>query len=196
MGAEGSMHWPADDDFSRRLATRLVQLRLERGWSLDAHAEQVRLSRATLSRIERRQLSPSIAMLADLCAAYGCSLARLITDAAAAAPSLIPRSNQLDSIDRATGLRRRVLSPSAPDLHGTLVEIRLPPGGVAPLDLAETEGFEHHLWLLQGGLTLDFQSQRLQMGPGDCLRYSRSTGTGLHTAGKRGARYVLATLRP
>ncbi len=196
MGAEGSIHWPADDGLNRRLAARLVQLRTERGWSLDALAKRVGLSRATLSRIERLELSPTAAMLARLCGIYGWPLSRLVTDAEGAPPTLIARSDQPDSIDRSTGLRRRAVSPPAPDLHGMLVEIRLPADSVAALELASGGGLEHHLWLLDGTLTLDLNGQLFRLRSGDCLRFPQSTGTGLQTAGKRGARYVLATMRP
>ena len=53
----------ADHDIERRIAQRLARLRAERGWSLDALAERTGISRATLSRLERSELSPTAAML-------------------------------------------------------------------------------------------------------------------------------------
>src|SRR5262245_13373605 len=46
-------------DIERRIAHRLARLRAERGWSLEALAERTGISRATLSRVERSELSPT-----------------------------------------------------------------------------------------------------------------------------------------
>ena len=48
-------------DLDQRLAQRLAQLRLGAGRSLDELAAQTGLSRATLSRFERGESSPSAA---------------------------------------------------------------------------------------------------------------------------------------
>jgi len=58
---------PPTAELDRRIARRLAQLRNEHGWSLDVLAERTGISRATLSRIERSELSPTAAMLAGLC---------------------------------------------------------------------------------------------------------------------------------
>src|SRR4029453_12673933 len=59
----------------RRTAARLARLRPERGWSLEALAERSGISRATLSRLERGELSPPASMLGRLCSTYGWTLA-------------------------------------------------------------------------------------------------------------------------
>jgi len=53
----------AGPQIERRISDRLAQLRAQRGWSLDALAERTGISRATLSRVERSELSPTAAML-------------------------------------------------------------------------------------------------------------------------------------
>ncbi|PLR29041.1 transcriptional regulator, partial [Chimaeribacter californicus] len=60
-----------DDNQDRLLAQRLVQLRTARQWSLDQLAQQTGISRATLSRIERAETSPTAALLGKLAQVFG-----------------------------------------------------------------------------------------------------------------------------
>ena len=61
-----------------RLARRLRDLRAERGWSLDDLAARSNVSRATLSRLENGEVSPTTAVLSRLCSAHGMTLSRLV----------------------------------------------------------------------------------------------------------------------
>ena len=81
----------ADSEIERRIAVRLGQLRTERGWSLEDVAERTGISRATLSRLERSELSPTAAMLGALCTVYGWTLSRLMADAETPPPNLHSR---------------------------------------------------------------------------------------------------------
>src|SRR3712207_9174432 len=82
------------DELERRLADRLGRLRAERGFSLDELAGRTGISRATLSRLERAETSPTAAMLGRLYAAYGWTLSRLVATAEGEAPALVRRSDQ------------------------------------------------------------------------------------------------------
>jgi len=117
---------PAAAEIERRIADRLGRLRTERGWSLEALAERSGISRATLSRLERGELSPTASMLGRLCTTFGWTLSRLMAEAETRAPNLVPATQQAVWTDPETGYRRRLVSPPAPGLRGELVEIRLP----------------------------------------------------------------------
>src|SRR6266567_6009861 len=56
------------------IAQRLKSLRAERGWSLDELVRRSNVSRATLSRLENAEVSPTTSMLGKLCAAYGLTI--------------------------------------------------------------------------------------------------------------------------
>src|SRR6478752_821541 len=101
----------AETDIERRIATRLAQLRTERDWSLEDVAERSDISRATLSRIERSELSPTAAMLGALCTLYGWTLSRLMADAESPAPNYVPAAEQPRWTDPESGYRRRAVSP-------------------------------------------------------------------------------------
>src|SRR5689334_388866 len=115
-------------DLERRIAHRLAALRADHGWSLDALAERTGISRATLSRLERSELSPTAAMLGTLCSVYGWTLSRLMADAETQPPSLVPSRQQPIWTDPESHYRRRIVSPPAPNLRGELVEVQMPAG--------------------------------------------------------------------
>jgi transcriptional regulator with XRE-family HTH domain len=186
----------AAEPVEARIAHRLAQLRAGQGWSLDALAERTGISRATLSRIERGELSPTAGMLGRLCTAYGWTLSRLMADAETRPPTLVPAASQARWTDPGSGYRRRAVSPPGPDLRGELVEVHMPAGASVAFDTSPSLGLEHHLWLMEGTLTLDAEGTSHTLRVGDCLRYVLSGGTRFQNPGTRDARYVVAIIRP
>jgi transcriptional regulator with XRE-family HTH domain len=194
MPAESSVE--AGHEIERRIARRLARLRTERGWSLDALAERTGISRATLSRLERSELSPTAAMLGKLCTVYGWTLSRLMAEAEMRPPNLVPSAEQPEWKDPESGYRRRAVSPPAPGLRGELVEVRLPAGASVSFDASPIAGLEHHLWMLDGSLTLEVDGSRFRLRAGDTLRYVLTGPTRFQGTGRREARYVVAMVRP
>jgi transcriptional regulator with XRE-family HTH domain len=185
-----------DQDVERRIAQRLAQLRAERGWSLEALAERTGISRPTLSRLERSELSPTASMLGKLCTAYGWTLSRLMAEAETRPPNLVPAAEQSVWKDPESGYRRRVLSPPAPGLRGELVEVHMPAGASVSFDTSPVAGLEHHLWMLVGSLSLEVEGSLYRLRAGDCLRYVLAGPTRFQNTGKREARYVVAMVQP
>src|SRR5689334_8041109 len=66
------------DDFGLKLADRLRRERDIRGWSLADLAERSGVARATISKIERAEASPTAAILVRLSAAFGLTMAGLM----------------------------------------------------------------------------------------------------------------------
>lgn len=180
----------------RRIAERLAALRGERGWSLDVLAGRTDISRATLSRIERAELSPTAAMLNTLCAVYGWTLSRLMTEAETAPVRVVQAAEQVEWTDPATGYRRKAVSPPAPGLRAELVEVRLPRAAVVVLEDAPAEGLEHHLWVIEGHLSLELGGARHDLRAGDCLRYVLRGATRFENRARRETRYLVAIVHP
>src|SRR5580658_7091866 len=101
----------ASESVEHRIASRLAALRAQRGWTLETLAQRSGISRASLSRLERRELSPTAVMLSALCGQYGWTLSRLMADAEKEPPSLVRAREQVRWQDPDTGYVRRVLSP-------------------------------------------------------------------------------------
>jgi transcriptional regulator with XRE-family HTH domain len=186
----------APRDIDMRIGRRLARLRAERKWSLEALAEQTRISRATLSRLERAELSPTAAMLGKLCTVYGWTLSRFMAEAETRVPNLVPARDQAEWKDPASGYRRRIVSPPTSGLRGELVEVRMPPGASVSFDASPIAGLEHHLWMLEGSLTLEIEGSPFWLRTGDCLRYLLAGPTRFKNPGKREARYLVAMVRP
>ena len=122
----GPGHDEGSNSIDLRIARRLAALRAERGWSLDALAKRTEISRASLSRVERGELSPTATMLATLCAQYGWSMSRLMAEAEQGPPSVVRATEQITWKDPATGYVRRIVSPPHPQLRAEMVEIVSP----------------------------------------------------------------------
>ena len=122
--------------------------------------------------------------------------ARLMADAESPAPSLVTAREQATWTDPESGYRRRAVSPPAQELRGEMVEVRIPAGATVSFDASPVAGLEHHLWMLEGALTLDVEGTSHRVRAGDCLRYVLAGPTRFRATGKRAARYVIAMVRP
>lgn len=191
---EGSSADPNPID--RQIARRLAGLRAERGWTLEALANRTGISRASLSRVERCELSPTATMLSTLCGQYGWTLSRLMAEAENGPPSLVRAKEQVTWKDPETGYVRRVVSPPHPHLKGELVEVSLPAGASVRYDSSPVPGLEHHLWMLDGALDLEIEGTVLRLEKGDCARYVLSGSSRFDCRGRRPARYLVALAHP
>ncbi len=158
-------------------------------------AAKTGISRATLSRIERGELSPTATMLNTLCAQYGWTVSRLMAQAEAGPPTVIRAKEQVTWKDPASGFMRRVISPPHPALKGEMIEATVPPGAVISYDTSPVPGLEHHLWILDGVLSLEIESKKFRLRKGDCVRYLLTGPSRFACAGKRAARYVISFVR-
>ncbi len=181
----------ASDTIEARLAERLRSLRRGRGWSLEELAAASGLSRATLSRMENGETSPTARALGQLTACHGMTTSRLMALAETTHAPLVRRADQRTWTDPASGFERRLVSPPADDLACGVLEGRLPPGASIAYDGPACSGLEHHLVLLDGGLTLTVDGDAFLLAPGDCLRFRLFGPSAFQADGERGARYLL-----
>ena len=184
-------HIRDDAAIDRRIARRLKGLRAERGWSLDELAGRSRVSRATLSRLENGEVSPTASVLGRLCAAYGLTMSRLMHMVEDDFAPLVRRSAQPVWTDPKTGFRRRSISPPARALAAEALEGALDPGTRITYDAPPRPGLEHHLLLLEGRLAVTVSGQTHDLQPGDCLRYQLFGPSAFATPDHSGARYIL-----
>ena len=186
----------AAEPLDLRLAARLAALRTGRNWSLDELATASGISRATLSRLERGDTSPTAALLGRLCAVYGITMSRLIAEAEQTPSQFIARAEQAVWTDPATGFARRTISAPARDYQAELIEGTLPPGAVIDYPLPPVYGLEHHLWLMDGVLDLTVDGIIHRLAPGDCLRYRLTGASRFVCPGPLPAHYIIAICQP
>jgi transcriptional regulator with XRE-family HTH domain len=173
------------------IAQRLKGLRAERGWSLDELAKRSNVSRATLSRLENAEVSPTTNVLGKLCASYGLPMSRLMHMVEDHFAPLIRRDTQSVWTDQSIGYRRRSVSPPAQALAGEALECELEPGTHITYDRPPRSGLEHHLLLIEGQLEINVNGQAYDLRPGDCLRYQLFGPSTFTTPDQCGARYIL-----
>jgi len=179
-----------------QLAQRLSALRQQQNWSLETLAQQTGISRATLSRVERAETSPTAALLNKLCAAYGLTMSRLLIELEEDIPQYLPREQQPLWVDHSQGFERRTLSPPAALYKAELIECTLASGAEIHYQLPPVIGLEHHLWMIEGELILTLDNQRYVLTPGDCLRYRLFGSSHFAVPGADAARYCLVICRP
>lgn len=178
----------------QRLAQRLRALRAERAWSLDELNKRSGISRATLSRLENAEVSPTATVLGKLCAAYGMTMSRLMRMVEDDFVPLVRRAEQSVWADPETGFRRRSVSPPAQSLAAEVLECELQPATHIAYDAPPRPGLEHYLHMVEGQLeiTVDGHTHRLEAG--DCLRYQLYGASAFVTGEHAGARYFLFIL--
>jgi transcriptional regulator with XRE-family HTH domain len=185
-----------ENALSARISARLAALRAERGWTLEELATRTEISRASLSRLERGELSPTAAMLTTLCAEFGWTLSRLMADAEGVASSVIRHGEQMTWKDPQTGYTRRLISPPCEQMKGELLEIEIPAGAVVSFDGPPMPGLEHHLWILSGALHLTVAEEILRLERGDSFRYRLFGTSRFQCEGNSPVRYLLSIVRP
>ncbi|MEU3660414.1 XRE family transcriptional regulator [Streptomyces sp. NPDC032940] len=189
-----AVHEP--DPVDARLGARLAELRAEHGWSLGELAERSGVSRSTLSRAERAEISPTASVLNRLCAVYGRTMSRLLSEVEAEPALLLRAGEQPLWEDRAAGFVRRSVSPPHAGLRGELVEGRLAAGADIAYDRPPVPGLEQHIWVLDGALEVTVRDLAHDLGTGDCLRLRVWGPTRFRCPGPGDARYVLAVVLP
>ncbi|GLW48761.1 DNA-binding protein [Streptomyces sp. NBRC 14336] len=184
------------DPVDVRLGARLAALRAERGWSLGELAERSGVSKSTLSRAERAEISPTAALLNRLCGVYGHTMSRLLSEVESEPAGLVRADEQPVWQDRASGFVRRSVSPPHPGLRGELVEGRLAAGADISYDRPPVPGLEQHIWVLAGALDVTAQDTEHHLDAGDCLRLRVWGPTRFRCPGPDEVRYVLAVVLP
>jgi len=177
-----------------RIAGRLKALRVERGWSLDDLSRRCGISRASLSRLENADVSPTATMLGKLASSYGLSISRLMAMAETDFVPLVTAGEQTGWEDPETGFLRQSVSPPAHALAGELVKCALPAGQRIEYPVTPRAGLEHHLYMLDGMLDLTVNGTTYRLRQGDCLRYQLYGPSVFETGRDHSAGYLLAIL--
>lgn len=179
------------DRFATQLAERLKQLRHNADLTLDQLATHSGVSRATLSRLEKAEVSPTAEVLGKLCAVYRLPMSRLM---ATVEDEFVPLVRQIDQQvwhDAKTGFTRTNVSPPAATLKGEIIRGQLEPGKTITYNQPSLAGLEHHVVMMQGKLTISIDDQHYSLNAGDCLRYQLFAGSKFITPPDCGADYFI-----
>lgn len=160
------------DDTGARIASRIKRERDARGWSLADLAERAGVSKATISKIERGEVSPTAVILVRLAGAFDLTLAGLLLRAEGEGDTERVSRAASQSVwqDPDTGyVRRQILS--RPDHPLEVVQVDLPAGRKVELPASSYAHIRQALWMLAGELVVLEGGQRHVLGAGDCLAF-------------------------
>lgn len=179
------------ESLTLQLAHHIRALRRSRQWTLDQMAGQCGVSRATLSRIEKAEVSPTAETLSRVCGAFELPVSRLLAMTETQFLALVPFDEQPEWEDPETGYARRAVSPASPALTGQVHECHLPPDTIATEAAPDRSGQEHHLIVLDGAMTVHVDGVSHELTAEDCLRFRMYDESRFETGPSRGARYLL-----
>src|SRR6202453_2788266 len=156
------------DDQGSRIARRVRFECDARAWSQADLAERSGVSKATISKIEREEVSPTAVILVRLAGAFDLTLAGLLLRAEGEGKRLSRASEQPVWRDPATGyLRKQVFS--RPDHPLEVIQVELPAGQRVVLPASSYAFIRQVVWVEVGELVILEGGERHVLGAGDCL---------------------------
>ena len=182
------------DDPGPAIARRLRLEREARNWSLGDLADRSGVSKATISKIEREETSPTAAILVRLAAAFELTLAGLLVRAEGGEARVARAATQAVWRDPETGYRRRQLF-ARPAHPVELVEVEMPPGARVALPASSYAHIRQVLWVISGGLTITEGDEVTRLEAGDCLGFGPPSDVVFANETAEPCRYVVALAR-
>ena len=134
------------DDLSNRLALRLRLERDSRGWSLADLAERSGVSKATISKIERAEVSPTAVVLVRLASAFDLTMAGLMLRAEGQGDRHSKASEQPVWRDPETGYLRRQMF-NRPDHPIEIIRVELPARQLVTLPASSYAHIRQVVWV-------------------------------------------------
>jgi transcriptional regulator with XRE-family HTH domain len=157
-------------DINDRIASRVRQIRAERGLSLEALAEGSGVSRSMISVIERGQSSATAVVLEKLATGLDVPLAWLFDAPAGPTSPVSRRKDQVEWRDPVSGYIRRNVSPSGLPSPVHIVEVVFPARARVSYETGARPGLTHQqIWVLQGAIEVTLGKERYELRTGDCL---------------------------
>lgn len=174
------------------IASRLLALRQAQGLSLAALAEVSGVSKAMISKVERAESSPTAMILGRLAAGLGVPLAQLLTEEDKdAGRRLRKKADQEVWRDPEAGYLRRQVAERGTGEGAEMVEVELPRSTRVAYPRWTGQPYRQRLWLVEGGLRIDYGDEVFELEPGDCLDFGVDRPLVFKTLGRSGCRYLL-----
>jgi transcriptional regulator with XRE-family HTH domain len=182
------------DDTGTRIARRLRLERDARGWSQGDLAERSGVAKATISKIEREEMSPTAVLLVRLAVAFDLTLAGLLLRAESEGHRVTRAADQPVWRDPATGYVRRQLF-TRPDHPLELVQVELPPGQRVVFPPSSYARIRQTVWAQSGVLTIIEGGTHHVLHPGDCLGFGPPSEVTLANETEAACTYLVALAR-
>ena len=182
------------DEAGLLIARRLRLEREGRGWSLAELAGRARVAKATISKVERGEMSPTAVTLLRLAGAFDLTLAGLLLRAEGELARLARAADQPSWQDPETGYRRRQVF-ARPEHLVELASIELPAGARVALPASSYARIRQVVWVLAGQLVISEDGQRRVLEAGDSLGFGAPAEVTLANETAEPTRYLVALAR-
>ena len=182
------------DDPSSQIARRLRLERESRRWSLAELAERSGVSKATISKIEREEASPTAVVLVRLAGAFDLTLAGLLLRAEGEGKRLSRAGEQPVWRDPETGyVRKQVFC--RPDHPVEVVQVELPSGKSVAMPASSYLHIRQMVWVQNGELVIVEGGERQVLKAGDCLGFGPPCEVTFANETKRSCVYLVVLTR-
>jgi transcriptional regulator with XRE-family HTH domain len=182
------------DETTARIARRLRLERDARGWSLADLAKRSGVAKATISKIEREEASPTAVVLVRLAGAFDLTFAGLLLRAEGEWQRLSRAADQPVWRDPDTGyLRKQVFS--RPDHPLEIVEVELPAGQRIVLPASSYVRIRQAIRVQAGDLVIIEDGETHALGAGDCLGFGPPSEVTIANEGAAPCAYLVVLAR-
>lgn len=184
------------DDTGKAIARRVRLERDARGWSLAHLAARSGVAKATISKIEREETSPTAVILVRLAAAFDLTLAGLLLRAEGHddASRVMRAAQQAVWRDPDSGYVRRQIY-GRPDHPVEIVQVDMPPGQRVVLPASSYAHIRQAIWVQGGPLTVVEGGEQHRLEAGDCLGFGLPSEVTIANEGREPCQYLVVISR-
>lgn len=183
------------EDLSSELGARLRRIRQRAGYTLDWTATRADVTKGYLSKVERGQASPSIAVVNRLSEIYGVGLSEFFMPEGERQSIVVLRAGQRRAVNRTgteVGYRYEVGDVSKANPRSEVFFLTLPcldPGVVPPKN---RHNGEEVLLMLEGQMMFEYAGIEIVLNEGDCIQFdAQNEHFGYAIGGKEARAFVV-----
>jgi transcriptional regulator with XRE-family HTH domain len=162
---------PAIERTVSALGAKLAMARAERGWSLAELARRSGVSTASVHKIEKSGMTPTIATLMKVAAALGTSVSYFIDEDVAVPAAIVVRGDERARLYTSkTGIVLDNVSGRYGRYRLAGAEARVEPRASSGPDAMRHPG-EELVYVLEGELCFTVDGEPIRVGPGDSIHF-------------------------
>ncbi|MFB2865522.1 helix-turn-helix domain-containing protein [Aeromonas sp. MdU4] len=170
-------------EMNQHLASRLKELRCERGWSLDAAARETGVSKAMLGQIERGESSPTVATLWKIATGFRVSFSSFIEPTPAIQGETLYRTaDAIRQQPAGEGMQVAPLFPYEKRFGFELLELILLPGYQRESEPHEA-GVTEHVIAISGVMEVLVEGEWHPLVQGEAVRFAADRPHGYRNLG-------------